>query len=253
MSCGFSGSAESCKTGKPGSPIVLLRLFYLALTGIVTFLRLLPMSSTDKEHRNLDTAPPTRRPAAPGQQAPFYPSRQSVPCRTASPIPPTDAAAALPDRLPRHHPALAPHPAPPPTCRRSRRSNPADHRRCAASEYSFSAWPTRARTGATAGSTANSPAWASQWRPPPCGRSSKKTASNPSVWPAVFVFRSVMDGRWMLLSMLYRLVRWLLGLTVVLVRRDLSQDAELWSYDTRTPCCGDRSPGSPTRLPIECG
>jgi hypothetical protein len=27
---------------------VLLRLFYLALTGIVTFLRLLPMSSTDK-------------------------------------------------------------------------------------------------------------------------------------------------------------------------------------------------------------
>ena len=31
----------------------------------------------------------------------------------------------------------------------------------------------------------------------------------------------------MLLSMLYQLVRWLLGLTVVLVRRDLSKDAEL--------------------------
>jgi len=31
----------------------------------------------------------------------------------------------------------------------------------------------------------------------------------------------------MLLSILYQLVRWLLGLTVVLVRRDLSRDAEL--------------------------
>ena len=31
----------------------------------------------------------------------------------------------------------------------------------------------------------------------------------------------------MLLSILYQLVRWLLGLTVVLVRRDLSKDAEL--------------------------
>jgi hypothetical protein len=48
MSCRFSGSAEPWGTGKPGSPIVLLRLAYLALTGIVTFLRLLPMSSTDK-------------------------------------------------------------------------------------------------------------------------------------------------------------------------------------------------------------
>ena len=31
----------------------------------------------------------------------------------------------------------------------------------------------------------------------------------------------------MLLSILYQLVRWLLGLTVVLVRRDLSKDAEM--------------------------
>jgi len=31
---------------------VLLRLFYLALTGIVTFLRLLPMSSTDKTSKS---------------------------------------------------------------------------------------------------------------------------------------------------------------------------------------------------------
>jgi hypothetical protein len=31
----------------------------------------------------------------------------------------------------------------------------------------------------------------------------------------------------MLLSIWYQMVRWLLGLTVVLVRRDLSKDAEL--------------------------
>jgi putative transposase len=36
-----------------------------------------------------------------------------------------------------------------------------------------------------------------------------------------------MDDRRMLLSIWYQMVRWLLGLTVVLVRRDLSKDAEL--------------------------
>jgi hypothetical protein len=35
------------------------------------------------------------------------------------------------------------------------------------------------------------------------------------------------DRRMLLLSILYQLVRWLLGLTTVLVRRDLSKDAEL--------------------------
>src|SRR5918998_453153 len=35
------------------------------------------------------------------------------------------------------------------------------------------------------------------------------------------------DRRMLLLSILYQLVRWLLGLTAVLVRRDLSKDAEL--------------------------
>ena len=43
----------------------------------------------------------------------------------------------------------------------------------------------------------------------------------------VLVFRSVMDDHRMVLSILYQLVRWLLGLTVVLVCRDLSKDAEL--------------------------
>ena len=38
----------------------------------------------------------------------------------------------------------------------------------------------------------------------------------------------VVDDRWMLLlSILYRLARWLLGLCAMLVRRDLSKDAEL--------------------------
>jgi hypothetical protein len=36
-----------------------------------------------------------------------------------------------------------------------------------------------------------------------------------------------MEDRRMLLSIWYQMVRWLLGLTVVLVRRDLSKDAEL--------------------------
>jgi hypothetical protein len=37
-----------------------------------------------------------------------------------------------------------------------------------------------------------------------------------------------MDHRWMLLlSIFYRLLRYLLGLVAVLVRRDLSEDAEL--------------------------
>jgi hypothetical protein len=35
------------------------------------------------------------------------------------------------------------------------------------------------------------------------------------------------DRRMLLLSILYQLVRWLLGLTAVLMRKDLSKDAEL--------------------------
>jgi hypothetical protein len=63
-----------------------------------------------------------------------------------------------------------------------------------------------------------------------------------------------MDDRRMLLSILYQLVRWLLGLTVVLVRRDPSKDAELLvlRHEKRRVCV-DRSPGSATRRPTECG
>jgi hypothetical protein len=44
-----------------------------------------------------------------------------------------------------------------------------------------------------------------------------------------------------LLSVLYRLMRCLLGLTMVLVRRDLGKDAELLATWLSTPC-PNRSP-----------
>jgi hypothetical protein len=40
--------------GTRGSSAVLLRLSYLALTGMVTLLRLLPMSNTDKDIESTD-------------------------------------------------------------------------------------------------------------------------------------------------------------------------------------------------------
>jgi putative transposase len=43
----------------------------------------------------------------------------------------------------------------------------------------------------------------------------------------------------MLLSILYQLVRCLLDLAAVLVRRDLSKEAGLLVYGTRTPCCAE--------------
>jgi putative transposase len=49
VTCGFSDAAEDCETGTPGWSIVLLRLPYLALTSVFAFIRLLPMSDTDKD------------------------------------------------------------------------------------------------------------------------------------------------------------------------------------------------------------
>ncbi|MCI2421417.1 hypothetical protein MOQ72_28675 [Saccharopolyspora sp. K220] len=49
VTCSFSGPAEDGRASTPGSPIVLLRLPYLAVTGMFAFLRLLPMTSTDKD------------------------------------------------------------------------------------------------------------------------------------------------------------------------------------------------------------
>jgi hypothetical protein len=49
------------------------------------------------------------------------------------------------------------------------------------------------------------------------------------------------DRRMLLLSILYRFVRCLLGLTTVLMRRDLSKDAaSCWCCGTRMPCCAAR-------------
>jgi hypothetical protein len=56
----------------------------------------------------------------------------------------------------------------------------------------------------------------------------------------------------LLLSILYRLLRSLLGFTAMLMRRDLSKDAELLVYGRRTPCCAAKSLGCVTRPPIGC-
>jgi hypothetical protein len=50
----------------------------------------------------------------------------------------------------------------------------------------------------------------------------------------------------LLLSILYQLVRLLLGLTAVLVRRDLSKDAELLVLRHENTVVRDRSPGFAT-------
>jgi hypothetical protein len=57
----------------------------------------------------------------------------------------------------------------------------------------------------------------------------------------------------LLLSILCQLVRLLLGLTAVLVRRDLSKDAELLVLRHETLCCVGRSPGSATGRSTGCG
>jgi putative transposase len=62
-----------------------------------------------------------------------------------------------------------------------------------------------------------------------------------------------MDDRRMLLSIWYQMVRWLLGLTVVLVRRDLSKDAELLVLRHENAVLRRQTPGSTTRLPTACG
>jgi putative transposase len=65
-------------------------------------------------HRDPCAAPPARRPAAAGRQTTPRSARPDVPRRTPAPAVTPQAAAAAPDRLPRHRPALAPRPPPPP-------------------------------------------------------------------------------------------------------------------------------------------
>ena len=49
VTCTFSTPPRTAGQGRRGSSAVLLRLSYLARTGMVTLLRLLPMSNTDKD------------------------------------------------------------------------------------------------------------------------------------------------------------------------------------------------------------
>jgi hypothetical protein len=84
----------------------MLRLPYLALTGVFAFLRLLPTSNTDKEIEILVLRHQLTIP-----QRQISPPR--IPRRPARAHPQIEAAAPAPDHLPRHCPALAPRPATP--------------------------------------------------------------------------------------------------------------------------------------------
>ncbi len=57
----------------------------------------------------------------------------------------------------------------------------------------------------------------------------------------------------MLLSILYLLVRRILGLAVLAFRTDLTKDAELLVLRTRTPYCVSMPGGSGTSQPTGCG
>jgi hypothetical protein len=60
-----------------------------------------------QERRDPGATRPTRHPAALDRQTPPHPARPGVPCRPPAPPTQADAAAAAPDRLPRHRPTLA--------------------------------------------------------------------------------------------------------------------------------------------------
>jgi putative transposase len=91
---------------------VLIRLPYLALTSVVTLIRLLPMSDVDKNieilalrHQLAILQRQTDRPR-------LTPPDRALLAALLHRLPKTDAAAIAPDRLLRHRPALAPRPTP---------------------------------------------------------------------------------------------------------------------------------------------
>ena len=158
---------------------MLLRLPYLALTSVFAFIRLLPMSDTNKDIEIL----------ALRHQLGVLQRQIDKPHLT-----PPDRAflAALLHRLPRlklrqlhlivspdtvlrwHRDLLRRHHA-----KASRPKRPGRPPTSAASKPSSCAWPGRTRAGATDESTANWPSWASRSPPPRSGRSSTTTGSNP--------------------------------------------------------------------------
>jgi hypothetical protein len=55
------------------------------------------------------------------------------------------------------------------------------------------------------------------------------------------------------LKIVYVLMRWLLGLVVLLSRGDRAKDAELWCFGTRTQCYAGTPAGSGTSPPTGPG
>src|SRR5437879_3270870 len=157
LTCRFLDSPGSpFRMGAAGSPVMLLRLPYLALTGMVALLRLIPKGATDKDitilalrHQLTVLQRQVGNPASP------HPT--CVPRRPAPPATPPDVAATPPDRLPRHHPALEPRPASPPRTHVQAKTARGAHPPCAASAPSYYDSLGKTPAGATAGSTANSP------------------------------------------------------------------------------------------------
>ena len=158
---------------------MLLRLPYLALTSVFAFIRLLPMSDTDKDieilalrhqlvvlQRQIDKprlTPPDRAfLAALLHRLPRLKLRQLHLI-----VSPDTVLRWHRDLLRRHHAKV------------SRPNGPAGRLPAAASEPSSCAWPGRTRAGATDASMANWPCWQSRSPPPPYGRSSTATESSP--------------------------------------------------------------------------
>jgi len=158
---------------------VLLRLSYLALTGMIRFLRLLAMSNADKDIGILVLR----------HQLTVLQRRVNKPRLT---LPDRAFLAALLLKLPR--PTLrrlslivSPTPSCAGTatfCATATLGSLAPHDQAgqppsAASEPSSCVLRATTPVGATAESTANSPSWESRSCPPPSGKSSRPTASNP--------------------------------------------------------------------------
>jgi hypothetical protein len=114
VTCRFSGTAEDRRDGYAR---MIHRATATALPGAHERLHLHTPAAHERHgqrHRDSCAAPPARHPAAPDRQAPPHPARPGVPRRSSTPATEADAAAAPPDRLPRHRPALAPRPTTPP-------------------------------------------------------------------------------------------------------------------------------------------
>lgn len=110
----FSGPAEDGMASMSGSPTVLLRLPVSLLPGCSRSSVTADDPAPTKTSRAWRRAP-TRNHSTSGQQASFHPARPHISRCPTTPYPRTDGARDPPDRLPRHHPALAPQLLTPPS------------------------------------------------------------------------------------------------------------------------------------------